>query len=75
MTKYIYQQTVTQWRLPIKEDGKLGNPEIVKKFTTEIKGAQGKYVKKTDPKVKKQIKKQQAEDLFKMSVGDVEDLE
>jgi hypothetical protein len=45
MTKYIYQQTILQYRIPIKEDGKLGHPEIVKKFTTDIKGA-SQYKKK-----------------------------
>ena len=72
MSKYAYYQTVVQYRLPIAEDGKLGHPEIVKRFTTEIKGTQSSYVKKTDPKVikqKQEEKQQQMKDLFKMKVS------
>ena len=45
MVEYIYQQTILQYRIPILPNGKLGNPEIIKKFTTDIKGA-SQYKKK-----------------------------
>jgi len=75
MTKdYIYQQTVVQWRTPILENGKLGNPEVVKKFTTEFKGSQGKH--KVESKAKKQAEKkkevqQEALSMLKTTVGDI----
>lgn len=51
--QYIYQQTIVQWRIPIEPDGKLGNPEIVKKFTSEWGGSQGKHKKR--PKTIKRL--------------------
>lgn len=33
--EYLYYQTVIQVRIPI-EEGKPGQPEVIKKFTTEI---------------------------------------
>ena len=44
--EFIHQQTIVQWRIPVNDDGTLGNPEIVKKFTSEWNGAQGKHKKK-----------------------------
>lgn len=57
MVKFVYQQTIIQWRIPIKEDGSLGNPEIMKKFTSEWGGSQNNHKKK------RVIKKLQSEEL------------
>lgn len=46
--KYIYQQTIIQWRIPVAEDGKLGQPEIMKKFTSEWGGSQRQHKKGKD---------------------------
>ncbi|OYT25607.1 MAG: hypothetical protein B6V02_03275 [Thermoprotei archaeon ex4572_64] len=35
--KYINMQSIINYRIPIKEDGTAGNPEIVSKFTRETK--------------------------------------
>jgi len=59
MTEYIYQQTILQYRIPLLDNGKLGNPEIIKKFTTDIKGA-GQYKKKK--KIQKTLHSQEAEE-------------
>ena len=57
MTEYIYHQAIVNYRVPIKEDGKLGTPEIVGKFIREYKQSYTKpkkAVKKTiDLKVDK----------------------
>ena len=74
MTEYIYQQTIVQWRIPILENGNLGHPEIVKKFTGEIKGSQEKYVRKKDQVVQKEIRNEKASKLFEMEIGDEEEL-
>ena len=38
MTEFLTFQSIVQYRQAILEDGRLGTPEILKKFTTEIKG-------------------------------------
>lgn len=71
MTNYLYFQSMVQYRVPIKEDGSLGHPEILKKFTSPIKGSQENYTRKNDKKVIKQThekKQQELRDLFKMKV-------
>lgn len=35
----LYYQCVIQMRIPIKEDGLPGKPEVVKRFVTPFKGA------------------------------------
>jgi len=37
MVEFLYFQTIVQVRLPVLPDGSLGQPEIVKKFTSEMK--------------------------------------
>lgn len=37
MSKFLYFQTIVQFRVPIAEDGTAGSPEIYKKFTTQMK--------------------------------------
>ena len=38
--KHLYFQSLIQFRVPVNDDGTIGNPEIIKKFTSPIKGAQ-----------------------------------
>jgi len=52
VTDFLYFQTTIQMRVPIKEDGTPGHPEIVKRWTSPYKGAQH-MVKKATPKPKK----------------------
>ena len=47
---YLYHQSIVNYRIPVKEDGTLGNPEIVSKFTRDVKGTQ-----KNKPTPKKQV--------------------
>ncbi len=49
MPSFLYFQSLVQYRIPVNTDGTLGNPEITRKFTTAVKGAQGfnKAKKKT----------------------------
>ena len=65
--KFIYMQSIVEYRIPINEDGSLGSPQIVNKWTKE-KGApkykKPKTVKKT---IKKTIKKIDA----KAEIGEV----
>lgn len=35
MPRFIYMQSIVNYRIPVNEDGKLGNPEIESKWTTE----------------------------------------
>lgn len=53
MTDFLYFQTVVQFRVPVTDDGRLGDPEIVKRFTSPYNGAQ-KAVKKKVPKKKQE---------------------
>jgi hypothetical protein len=46
MADFLEFMTCVSFRVPIKPDGTLGEPQIVKRFTSPIKGAQHK-VKKT----------------------------
>ena len=50
MSEYVYFQSIVQYRVPI--DG--GNPEVLKKFTTEIKGKHPKKKPKLDLTVNNQ---------------------
>lgn len=52
MTEFIYQQTIVQWRIPILENGKLGTPEFLKKYTTEFNTPQGTFKSKKGPNKK-----------------------
>lgn len=38
MPKFLSFQTVVQFRVPVMDDGTCGNPEIIRKFTTQMKG-------------------------------------
>lgn len=52
MVDYLYFTTIITYRVPILETGKLGNPEILSKFTTDkAQGTGDKFKKK-----KKEIK-------------------
>lgn len=77
MKNYIYQRAVTEIRIPINEDGKLGTPEIVKKYIQDIKGKSTKYVRTAGEanKAKKKDTKKNMDDLFKMQVGKEEELQ
>ena len=44
---FLYFQTFIQFRVPINDDGTVGTPEIVKKWTSPYKGAQHNVVKIT----------------------------
>lgn len=55
MTNYIYQQTIIQWRIPIQDNGELGHPEILKKFTSEFGGSQQKHKKRAPKKLTTEI--------------------
>ncbi len=46
MSEFLEFQSLVQFRIPVKEDGSLGEPQILKKFTTAIKGTQHKKVQK-----------------------------
>lgn len=47
MTEFLYFTTIISMRVPILPDGKLGNPEIISKFTTDkAQGTGDKYKKK-----------------------------
>ena len=47
MTEFLYFTTVISTRVPILPDGKLGQPEIISKFTSDkAQGTGDKYKKK-----------------------------
>lgn len=46
MTTFLYLQSIVNYRIPIDDTGKLGNPEIISKFTKET------YAPKAKPKTK-----------------------
>lgn len=46
MTEFLEFMTCVHFRVPIGADGKLGDPQIVKRFTNPIKGAQHKKARK-----------------------------
>jgi len=58
---YLYMQSIVQYRIPIKEDGTLGNPEVTTKFTTE-KGKPKSRKKK--PKKKVQLYSEEVEEML-----------
>lgn len=58
-TQYLYYQSITQFRIPIK-GGVVGAPEHIKAFTTPIKGTQ---------KSKQTVKKVKREDVASESTG------
>jgi hypothetical protein len=80
MVKYLYFQSLVQYRIPLNEDGTTGNPEITRKFTSEMKGTQDYSVGKQKAKAKvqqeliKTEEKQQALDKLSTSWGEVEEL-
>ena len=74
MTEFMYYNINVQVRVPINPDGTLGQPQVYKKYTTEMKGTAEKYVKKKDPVRKKAVAKKKANELFKMTVNKEEDL-
>lgn len=47
MTSFMYFQSLVQYRVPIKDDGTLGTPEVTSKFTTEVKGSHKKVKKES----------------------------
>jgi hypothetical protein len=47
---FLFFQSIVQYRIPLNEDGTLGNPEITNKFTTAVKGAK-EYNKKKPKKI------------------------
>jgi len=55
LTDYLHFQTIIQIRIPLKDDGTPGNPEVVSRFTSPYKGAQGFTRKKAVKKVKKEV--------------------
>ena len=57
MVSFISYQTIIQFRVPVQDDGKLGRPEMVKSFTTEIysAGSPHKKVKATPKEVATKI--------------------
>ena len=64
MAKYVYTQTIIQHRQEVREDGTLSLPKMVKAFTKEMTGSGDKYVRKNDPKVKKENKAKKQEELI-----------
>lgn len=50
MRDFLYFQSLVQYRIPVNDDGTLGNPEIIRKFTSPVKGA--KTYNKSKPKTK-----------------------
>lgn len=44
--KFIYLSSVVTYRVPILDNGKLGTPEVLKKFTTETYAPKKKPTKK-----------------------------
>lgn len=47
---FLYFSSVVTYRVPIDEQGKPGNPEILKKFTTETYAPKKAAVPKKAPK-------------------------
>jgi len=64
MTEFKYLQSIVNYRIPIKEDGTLGNPEIESKWTTER--GKPKYKPKAKPKAKQVelFKPQETEEVY-----------
>jgi hypothetical protein len=50
MVKYLYFQSIVQYRVPVSDSGTIGEPEIIKKFTTPVKGAQERVAPKKEVK-------------------------
>lgn len=46
MVEFLEFQSIVQFRVPVSPDGKLGDPQVTKKWTSPIRGAQHKVVKK-----------------------------
>lgn len=49
MAEFLYFQTLVQFRVPVNPDGTLGEPQVTKKFTVPVKGAQDKVARKSKP--------------------------
>ena len=58
MSKFIYYTMVVKTRVPIKEDGSLGQPEVISKFISEKKEN-----KATTTKYKRQTKELKSQKL------------
>lgn len=58
MTNFLSFQTIIQFRIPLNDDGTTGNPEILRKFTTEFNG---KHPRK---KVVKKLESVKAEEVY-----------
>lgn len=61
MTDFLYFQSIVQYRVKLNEDGTIGNPEIIKKFTSPIKGAKSYNKKKKQPTM--------------LAIGEIEEVE
>jgi len=47
---YLNLQSIVNYRIPIKDDGSLGNPEIISKWTKEMGAVKKKKPKKVKSK-------------------------
>ena len=45
--KFYYYQTIMQFRIPVGDDGKMGDPQLLKKWTSAFNGTQHTDKKKT----------------------------
>ncbi len=74
--QYMTFMCVVQYRQEIKPNGCVGQPEIIKRYVTEIKGKQAKYVKtkKEITKEKKERKKEYTKSLFSMNIAPTESI-
>lgn len=62
MSEFLYLKSIVQYRIPIKEDGSLGNPEITSKFTTED------YAPKKKKPVKKEKENSYIEEISEVTI-------
>lgn len=47
MTKFIHMQSIVNYRIPIKEDGTLGAPQVTSKWTKDMNAPKKKVKKQT----------------------------
>jgi len=64
MAEDLYFQSIVQYRVKVNDDGTIGNPEIMKKFTTPVKGAQTYNKPKKAPKKVVELKGGKTEEEF-----------
>lgn len=57
-------QSIIQFRIPINDDGTIGNPEILKKWTSPIKDT---YVTEKRQKIQKEEVKKELQEEFSKS--------